>query len=76
MTLAGWLVQAGLSYARSAKRSAPKNTSSDYWPSGWKKSERCMVCHAKTFHDPMEFHQDVFAGSYDEEDKKLGKVRS
>lgn len=71
LSLSAWLVQAGLSYARSAKRSFGKNAEAAFWPSGWKKSVKCHVCGK--FHDPKEAHAEL--GDYDEFEREQGQVR-
>lgn len=55
MNLGPWLIQAGFSYARSAKRSSPKNAQAFVWPSGWPKDRVCGEC-SKLGHDPKEAH--------------------
>jgi hypothetical protein len=71
LSLSAWLVQAGLSYARSAKRSKGKNADTEFWPSGWRKSIKCHVCGK--MHDPLEAHPEI--GKYDDYELTLGQVR-
>jgi hypothetical protein len=59
MPLSTWLVQAGLSYLRSAKKSATKNVKAQNWPSGWAKDSLCFHC-MRAGHDPAS-HAEVGA---------------
>jgi hypothetical protein len=71
LSIGAWLIQAGLSYARSAKRSKGKNANASFWPSGWSKDVKCHVCGK--LHDPQEAHPEI--GSYDDYERQIGKVR-
>lgn len=50
MDLSAWLLQAGLSYVRSAKKSEHKNAATTHYPSGWPRNIKCPECRKS--HDP------------------------